>query len=160
MSANTRTGQLHLGGIDDTAFIGSLVKLPSISPYGYWQIPANRISFTGRSTYAFTSREIILDTRSTVILAPLGDLAALGLPTASDGSGQVLLPCSDPALDLIFTLGGTAFPLRRSDMIVLPSDDDGCKAPPCCVSAIQAAPPELGLTSMQWICGTALLKVR
>ncbi|GAA6011116.1 hypothetical protein JCM10207_005502 [Rhodosporidiobolus poonsookiae] len=101
-------------------------------------------------------RTAILDTGTTLIIAPAPDAEALHrmIPGAKpDGQGGFTLPCTTRS-SISLTFAGRAFPLNPRDLTFLPLTDDLDGE---CVSAISSGSVG-GEGSGEWLVGAAFLK--
>ncbi len=81
-------------------------------------------------------RTAILDTGTTLIVAPPADAAAVhaAIPGAqSDGQGGFIIPC-DTTTSIALSFGGTEFAINSEDLIFAAADNTGQN----CVSGISS----------------------
>ncbi|PWN25915.1 acid protease [Jaminaea rosea] len=150
-------GAVTFGGVDATLFSGSLTELPNVSNQGFWEVNLDSVGFGGKSISLDGSqqRTAILDTGTTLIVAPQADADALhsAIPGAkSDGQGGYTIPCTT-AKQVSFTFGGKQWPIDARDMTFLPVDDNNPKGD--CISSISAG--SVGAKG-EWLVGAAFLK--
>jgi hypothetical protein len=100
-------GEITFGGIDETTIDAStLVTVNNVNKQGFWEA-AMTISIDGKDS-GLKSRTAILDTGTTLIIAPPADAAAIHaqIPGAqSDGQGGFIIPCTT-STQLAFQFGG------------------------------------------------------
>jgi hypothetical protein len=148
-------GEITFGGLDATKFNAStLTTLSNVSPTGFWEANLDAVSVDGTDT-GLQGRTAILDTGTTLIVAPPSDAAAVHalIPGAqSDGQGGFTVPCTTTA-SVALTFGGTLFPIDSRDIAAQPldlTDPTGT-----CVSGISSGEvdgPDL------WLVGDVFLK--
>lgn len=162
------SGEVTFGGVNAEKYTGNLVEMENVSQSGFWEATLEAVSFDGKeidfsslkkstksSKRASTSRTAILDTGTTLIVAPQADADALhsAIPGAtSDGQGGYTIPCTT-AKQVSFKFGGTDWKMDPRDMIFLPVDENNLKGD--CVSAISAG--TVGQKG-EWLVGAAFLK--
>lgn len=149
------SGQVTFGGVDYTKFQGNLTLVPNFSTQGFWEVQISKISVNGRSI--LTSRTAILDTGTTLIIAPPDDADAFhaAIPGAiSDGQGGFTIPCNTKA-KVSFTIGGKRFGILPMDLTVQPVDPNDLEG--TCISGVSSG--EIGGVN-QWLVGDVFLKVR
>jgi hypothetical protein len=131
-------GEITFGGLDDTKFIGStLVTVDNISKNGFWEAPMGAISVDGKDT-GLTGRTAILDTGTTLVLAPAGDAQKVhdAIPGAkSDGMGGFTIPCNTTTI-VSMTFGGGLFYIDPRDLVTGPVDENDPTG--LCISGIVA----------------------
>ncbi|CAF1057428.1 unnamed protein product [Adineta steineri] len=109
-------GELILGGVDTTKYIGSVTYV-NVTVQGYWQFQANSITI-GSTVICSSSCNAIADTGTTLILGPTSQInalnAALGA-TYDPNTGWFSVNCSSRTQqgfpNVTFTIGGQAFTL-------------------------------------------------
>ncbi|KAG5219530.1 aspartic peptidase [Salix suchowensis] len=115
-------GVITFGGLDETKFDPStLVTVDNLSRVGFWEAAMDRITVDGADT-RLTRRTAILDTGTTLILAPDADARALhqAIPGArSDGQGGFIIPCTTNAT-IALTFGGREFTIDPRDLVFAP----------------------------------------
>lgn len=153
----TNNGEVTFGGVDASKFSGSLTELPNVSDQGFWEVNLDAVSFNGTKVNLSGSqqRTAILDTGTTLIVAPQADADALhsAIPGAkSDGQGGYTIPCTT-AQQVAFTFGGKSWPMDPRDMTFLPINDNDPKGD--CISSVSAG--SVGANG-EWLVGAAFLK--
>ncbi|KAL8279849.1 hypothetical protein RQP46_007699 [Phenoliferia psychrophenolica] len=153
LSDGTNDGEVTFGGVDATKFTGSLVEVPNVNTQGFWEGAMDDISVDGTSL-KLSGRTAILDTGTTLIVAPQADAEAVhaAIPgAASDGQGGFTVPCTTTA-SIALTFGGQSFTIQPSDLTFLPETNDLTGA---CVSGISAG--SVGGAN-EWLVGDVFLK--
>jgi hypothetical protein len=150
-------GEITFGGMDPTKFDGStLVTVDNISKSGFWEAKVGVIAVDGKDT-GLTGRTAILDTGTTLVLAPAADAQKIhdAIPGAkSDGMGGFTVPCTTKAT-VSFNFGGSVFTIDPRDLVTAPVNDDDPTGD--CVSGIVAdTVSDDGPT--QWLVGDVFLK--
>jgi len=150
-------GEISFGGLDDTKFdSATLVTVPNISKIGFWEADVGTIAIDGKDA-GLTSRTAILDTGTTLVLAPAADAKVIhdGIPGAkSDGIGGYTLPCKTN-VTVSFTFGGGLFTIDPRDLVTSPVNADDPTGE--CVSGI-VADTITGDSTSQWLLGDVFLK--
>jgi hypothetical protein len=150
-------GEVTFGGVNSDKYTGDLTVIDNYSTQGFWEAKFSQVSFGGKAikltgTYA---RSAILDTGTTLIVAPQADADALhaAIPgSKSDGSGGYTIPCTT-SKQVAFTIGGKTWKMDPRDMLFLPVDSTDLTGD--CVSAVSAG--TVG-TAGEWLFGAAFLK--
>jgi len=150
-------GEITFGGMDPTKFDGStLVTVDNVSKTGFWEANVGVIAVDGKDT-GLTGRTAILDTGTTLVLAPAADAKKIhdAIPGAkSDGMGGFTLPCTSKAT-VSFTFGGGRFTIDPRDLVTTPVNDDDPTGD--CVSGI-VADTLSDDSATQWLVGDVFLK--
>jgi hypothetical protein len=150
-------GEITFGGLDETKFDGStLVTVDNISKTGFWEAKVGTIAVDGQDT-GLTDRTAILDTGTTLVLAPPDDAQVIhdAIPGAkSDGMGGFTFPCSTN-VTVSMTFGGALFTIDPRDLVTGPVDEEDPTGD--CVSGI-VADTGLGDSPTQWLVGDVFLK--
>ncbi|KIJ66675.1 hypothetical protein HYDPIDRAFT_85493 [Hydnomerulius pinastri MD-312] len=146
-------GEVTFGGLDSTKFVASsLVTIPNVNTQGFWEGAVDDIAVNNAST-GLTGRTAILDTGTTLILAPPSD--AQTVMTALGGTcdqQQCTIPCTSTA-SLALTFGNASFAIDPRDMAVLPVDLNNPTGD--CTAGIQ--PQQIGAAT-EWLVGDVFLK--
>ncbi|KAI0833254.1 acid protease [Trametes gibbosa] len=146
-------GEVTFGALDDTKFDAStLVTFDNVSPDGFWEGAMDSVSVDGTDV-GLQGRSAILDTGTTLIIAPDADAAAVhaAIPGAkSDGQGGFTIPC-DTTASVALTFGGQAFAIDTRDLIFAQLDDAGTT----CASGISSG--DIGGDGT-WLVGDVFLK--
>ncbi|CAO1635045.1 unnamed protein product [Parajaminaea phylloscopi] len=150
-------GEVTFGGVDPFKFQGELTEMDNVSQQGFWEATIGSISFNGKdiSLPGSFKRSAILDTGTTLIVAPQSDADALhsAIPGAkSDGQGGYTIPCTT-AGQVAFSFGGKTWAMDARDMVFLPVDGANLKGD--CISSVSAG--NVGQKG-EWLVGAAFLK--
>jgi hypothetical protein len=146
-------GEVTFGGLDASKFVASsLVTIPNVNTQGFWEGAIDAVTVNGADT-GLTGRTAILDTGTTLILAPPQDAQQImqGLGGTCD-TQQCTIPCTANA-SLALSFGNASFTIDPRDMAVLPvnlNDPTGD-----CTAGIQ--PQQIG-TATEWLVGDVFLK--
>jgi hypothetical protein len=155
LSDQKNDGEITFGGLDASKFVANtLVSIPLASTTGFWEGALDAISVDGKSL-GLNGRTAILDTGTTLIVAPPADAAAVHavIPGAkSDGQGGFTVPCTTSA-NVALTFGGKAFSINSADLAVDPVDPTNLSGD--CVSGISSG--EVG-GATEWLVGDVFLK--
>jgi len=146
-------GEVTFGGLDATKFVAnSLVTIPNVNTQGFWEGAMDAIAVNGADT-GLTGRTAILDTGTTLILAPPSDAQNLmqSLGGACDAQ-QCTIPCTTQA-SLALSFGNASFAIDPRDLAVLPIDPNDPTG--SCSAGIQ--PQQIG-TATEWLVGDVFLK--
>ena len=115
-------GEITFGGLDTSKFdSASLVTFANVNKQGFWEGSMTAVTVNGQST-GLSGRTAILDTGTTLIIAPAADAAAVHklIPGAqSDGQGGFTIPCTTTA-SVALTFGGQSFAINAQDMLFAP----------------------------------------
>lgn len=153
LADNLNDGEITFGALDDSKFDAStLVTFDNVSQDGFWEGAMDSASVDG-TDLGLTGRSAILDTGTTLIVAPDADAAAVhaAIPgAASDGQGGFTLPCNTTA-SVALTFAGQAFAIDTRDLIFAQADATG----ETCVSGISSGEID-GATT--WLVGDVFLK--
>jgi hypothetical protein len=146
LSDQLNDGEVTFGGLDPTKFVANtLVTIPNANTAGFWEGAMDAITVNGAST-GLTGRTAILDTGTTLILAPPSDAQQVmqSLGGACDAQ-QCTIPCTTQA-SLALSFGNTSFAIDPKDLAVLPinpNDPTGT-----CTAGIQ---PQMIGTATEWL---------
>ncbi|KAG9315255.1 acid protease [Chiua virens] len=146
-------GEITFGGMDPTKFVSNtLVTFPNVNTQGFWEGAMDAITINGTST-GLTGRTAILDTGTTLILAPPADAQQVmqSLGGACDQQ-QCTIPCTTQA-SLALSFKNASFPIDPRDLAVLPVDLNNPTG--ACTAGIQ--PQQIGAAT-EWLVGDVFLK--
>lgn len=142
----------HSSGLDPTKFDSStLVTIPNVNTQGFWEGNLDAVTVNGASV-GLDGRTAILDTGTTLIVAPPADAAAVhqAIPgSASDGQGGFTIPCTGNAT-VALTFGGQSFSIDNRDLAVQPVDANNPTGD--CVSGIASG--QVGAATEWLVCVT------
>ncbi|PWN51679.1 acid protease [Violaceomyces palustris] len=147
-------GEVTFGGVDAEKYEGSLTEIENVSGQGFWEAPIDKVSFGGKDL-GMSGRTAILDTGTSLIVAPKADADALhaAIPgSRSDGQGGYYIPCTTSE-SVALTFGGKTFTIDPRDMIFLPVDANNLKGD--CVSSVSSG--SVGQDN-EWLVGATFLK--
>ena len=151
----TNDGEVTFGGLDTTKFDQStLTTFDNVNTQGFWEGAMDDITVDGQSVN-LDGRTAILDTGTTLIIAPANDAEAVhaAIPGAkSDGQGGFTIPCTTTS-SVALSFGGTSFAIDPRDLLfaaVDPNDPTGD-----CVSGISSG--NIG-GATEWLVGDVFLK--
>ncbi|EPT01339.1 hypothetical protein FOMPIDRAFT_1023268 [Fomitopsis schrenkii] len=155
LSDEKNDGEVTFGGLDASKFDAStLVTVDNVSEDGFWEAAMDGVSADGQDL-GLQGRSAILDTGTTLIIAPQADADAVhaAIPGAqSDGQGGYTIPCtSNTSIALGF--GGALFAINPVDLLFTPVDPNDPTGD--CVSGISAGEID-GATT--WLTGDVFLK--
>ncbi|OWT41054.1 endopeptidase [Cryptococcus neoformans Bt1] len=146
-------GELVFGQADASKFDPSTTQtLPVTSNDGFWQVTMSAVTIDGQD--AVVNRQAILDTGTTLMMAPNDDAMAfheLINGSASIGSGMFSIPCTIEQV-VTMTFGNVAFQIDVRDLIFQPITND---LHGNCVSSLSAGTIKNGDT---WLLGDSFLK--
>lgn len=147
-------GEITFGGLDESKFDAStLVTFDNVNEQGFWE-GAMTVSVNGQDL-GLQGRTAILDTGTTLIIAPEADAAAVhqAIPGAkSDGQGGFTIPCTTTA-SVALTFGGQDFAIDPRDLLFAPVDPNDLTGD--CVSGISSG--NIG-GATEWLVGDVFLK--
>lgn len=139
-------GEVTFGGLDATKFVANtLVTIPNVNALGFWEGAMDAITVNGANA-GLTGRTAILDTGTTLILAPPSDAQTVmqSLGGACD-TQQCTIPCTTQA-SLGLSFGNTSFAIEPRDLAVLPIDPNNPTG--TCTAGIQ--PQQIGAAT-EWL---------
>ncbi|KAH9481637.1 putative aspartic-type endopeptidase CTSD [Psilocybe cubensis] len=148
-------GEITFGALDPAKFVaGTEVTLPNVNAQGFWEADLQTISVNGQDT-GLTGRTAILDTGTTLIVAPAADAQAvhnLIQGAKSDGQGGFTVPCTLTD-SVALTFGGSSFAIDPRDIAFTPVDPNDPTGD--CVSGITSG--DIGGAD-EWLVGDVFLK--
>ncbi|CDO70870.1 hypothetical protein BN946_scf184804.g2 [Trametes cinnabarina] len=128
LADNKNDGEITFGALDQTKFDpNTLVTFPVVSKTGFWEGAMDAVSVDGQDL-GLQGRTAILDTGTTLIVAPPADAAAVhqAIPGAqSDGQGGFIIPCNTNA-SVALTFSGQAFAIDTRDLVFQQLDEENC----------------------------------
>jgi len=152
---NKNDGEITFGGLDPTKFdANTLTTLPNIDEKGFWQAALPAVTVDGTDT-GLEGRTAILDTGTTVIIAPPADVIAVHQKiegAKSDGQGGFTVPCNTKA-SVSLTFGKTQFAIDPRDLAFQPLDPNDPNGD--CASGISSG--NVG-GATEWLVGDVFLK--
>lgn len=136
LADNKNDGEITFGGLDSTKFDSqTLVTFNNVATNGFWEGAMAAVSVDGTDT-GLSGRSAILDTGTTLIVAPPADAAAVHKlinGAQDDGQGGFTIPC-DTTASVALTFGGQSFAIDTRDLIFAQADNTGTT----CVSGISS----------------------
>lgn len=148
-------GEVTFGGLDPAKFDANTATVfANVNTQGFWEGAMSTVSVNNKSL-GLNGRTAILDTGTTLIIAPPADAAAVhaAIPgSASDGQGGFTIPCTSTA-QVALTFTGQDFAIDPRDLLfapVNPNDPTGD-----CVSGISSG--QIG-GATEWLVGDVFLK--
>ncbi|KAF5366999.1 hypothetical protein D9758_003986 [Tetrapyrgos nigripes] len=152
---NLNDGEITFGGLDQTKFDPqTLTTLQNVNAQGFWEGAMDAVTVDGQDT-GLQGRTAILDTGTTLIVAPPDDAAAVHqlIQGAQDaGQGQFTVPCTLNQ-SVALTFGGTEFAIDPRDIAFSPLDPNDPQGD--CLSGISAG--QVG-GAQEWLVGDVFLK--
>ncbi|KAL0954620.1 hypothetical protein HGRIS_003578 [Hohenbuehelia grisea] len=146
-------GTITFGGLDASKFsANTLVTVPNLSRIGFWEAAMDKITLDGQEL-DFAGRTAILDTGTTLIIAPPADARSLhqAIPGARQfDQDSFTVPCNTTA-KIGLTFGGREFTIDPRDLVFAPLNS----ASGDCLSGISAG--TIGGDN-QWLVGDTFLK--
>jgi len=137
ISDGLNDGEITFGGLDQTKFDpNSLVTFQNINPNGFWE--GDFTASVDGTDLGLQGRTAILDTGTTLIVAPADDAAAVHakIPgSQSDGQGGFVIPCTSTSV-VSLTFGGQAFDINPVDLLFAPVDPNNLTGD--CLSGISS----------------------
>ena len=142
-------GEITFGGLDTQKFNSTtLATVDNVSTLGFWEAKVDAASVDDKDL-GISGRTAILDTGTTIILAPAADAAAVhaAIPgSQSDGQGGFTIPCTTTAV-VALTFGSTSFSIDPRDLSFAPASPGNATGD--CISGIAALPA--GGSATQWL---------
>ncbi|TFK27178.1 acid protease [Coprinopsis marcescibilis] len=151
-------GEMMLGAMNPVKYqVETVVTLKNTNTFGFWEIPLDDIR-VGNHSMNWSGRTAVLDTGTTLLLAPEEDVIALHklIPGAKqDSSGSWTLPCTFNT-SLAFQIGGKLFTIDSRDITFLPADPANPEGD--CISGIGIGYVGPFNSATQWLVGDVFLK--
>ncbi|KAH7911340.1 acid protease [Hygrophoropsis aurantiaca] len=153
LSDGLNDGEVTFGGLDASKFVASsLVTFPNVNQLGFWEGAVDAITVNGTDS-GLSGRTAILDTGTTLILAPAQDATAIHqMLGGSCDQQQCTISCTT-ASSLALSFGNASFAIDPRDLAVLPLDPNDPTGD--CMSGIQAG--SVGGAN-EWLVGDVFLK--
>ncbi|KAG6898201.1 hypothetical protein C0992_003313 [Termitomyces sp. T32_za158] len=155
LADNLNDGEITFGGLDTTKFDqNTLVSLDNVNQQGFWEGNMDAVTVDGQDT-GLQGRTAILDTGTTLIVAPPNDVTAVHslIEGAQDvGQGTFTVPCTTNA-SVALSFGGTSFAIDPRDIAFQPVDQNDPTGD--CISGISAG--QIG-GATEWLVGDVFLK--
>ncbi|KAJ1307675.1 hypothetical protein OPQ81_001767 [Rhizoctonia solani] len=147
-------GEITFGGIDESKIdTTSTTTMDNVNKNGFWEVPFT--ASVGGKDLGLSGRTAILDTGTSLIIAPPADAQALHaqIPGAkSDGQGGFTIPCTTDA-QVALTMGGKSFSIDPRDLLFVPVNQNNLQGD--CVSGIMSG--QIG-GPQEWLVGDVFLK--
>ncbi|KAI0696803.1 aspartic peptidase domain-containing protein [Cytidiella melzeri] len=151
-------GEITFGGSDPAKFdANTLVTFANVNTEGFWEGAMDAVTVNGQDT-GLTGRTAILDTGTTLVVAPPADAAAVHAlidGAQSDGQGGFTIPCTTTA-SVALSFGGQSFAIDTRDLLFAPVDPNDLTGD--CVSGISSG--EIGAATEWLVCVHNLLFTR
>jgi hypothetical protein len=151
---NLNDGEITFGALDPSKFDAStLTVVPNVNTQGFWESALDAVTVDGQDA-GLQGRTSIMDTGTTLIVAPVNDATAVhALITGSQslGQGQFTVPC-DFNQSIALTLGGNSFTIDPRDIATQPVDNTNTN----CASGISGG--SFGTSDTEWLVGDVFLK--
>ncbi|KAI0261484.1 aspartic peptidase A1 [Gloeopeniophorella convolvens] len=148
-------GEVTFGGLDTSKFDQTtLATLPNVNTQGFWEGALDDVSVNGQDL-GLQGRTAILDTGTTLMIAPPADAAAIHqqIPgSQSDGQGGFTVPCTNNAT-VTLTFGGQNFDIDPRDIAFSPIDPNDPTGD--CASGISSGEQN---GANEWLVGDVFLK--
>jgi len=146
-------GEITFGALDESKFDpNTLQVINNVNKRGFWEAPMPSITVNGKDI-GLKGRTAILDTGTTLIIAPTADAVAVhrAIPgAASDGQGGFTVPCNIKT-SLALKFGNRVFTIDPRDLAVAQIS----RGSNTCVSGISSG--KIG-TATEWLVGDVFLK--
>ncbi|CAG8470072.1 16184_t:CDS:1 [Racocetra fulgida] len=146
-------GIFILGGIDKSKCNGEITFNPLITTNGFWAIKQDNALVNGNPVFSSPNIIAIIDTGTSIILAPSNDTAAIHkkIPGAvfDSQNNLYIIPCNTTAI-LSLRFGGVDYAIPSKDLFFLPITGTDC------ISAIM--PMDFSPTVDVWVVGQTFLK--
>jgi hypothetical protein len=121
---NKKDGQVTFGAADPATFdAATAITLANVNTKGFWEADLGAVTFGSKDT-GRQRRTAILDTGTTLVVAPLQDVQSVlsKVPGAKmDGQGRLLIPCTT-STQLALNFGGKSFAVNPRDFIFASAD--------------------------------------
>ncbi|KAJ7454804.1 aspartic peptidase A1 [Mycena latifolia] len=153
---NKNDGEITFGALDTTKFDpATLTVIPNVNTQGFWEGAMDAVTVDGKDA-GLQGRTSILDTGTTLIVAPVDDATAVHQlidGSTTDGNGGFTVPCTfNQTVALSF--GGTVFNIDPRDIAIQPVNANDPTGD--CVSGISGG--SFGTSNTEWLVGDVFLK--
>ncbi|RIB28563.1 aspartic peptidase domain-containing protein [Gigaspora rosea] len=146
-------GNLTIGGVELNSFTGSLNFINLATNSGFWEIPMDDVSVNGKF-FGFKNRVTIMDTGTTLIIAPPADVQAIHklIPGAVllQQQEEYAIPCNTTT-KIALKFNGVSYAINTKDLV----RDLVSARLNLCLSGI--SPGVVG-SNNQWLVGDVFLK--
>jgi len=154
LSDGLNDGEITFGGLDKTKFDAkTLTTFDNVNTQGFWE--GDVLFSVNGQDLGLKGRTAILDTGTTLIIAPAADAAAVHAKidgAKSDGQGGFTIPCTTTAV-VSMSFGGTNFDINPTDLLFAPVDPNDLTGD--CISGISSG--NIGGAN-EWLVGDVFLK--
>lgn len=127
-SDGANKGEVTFGGINSEKYIGdiSYTSVPSNSG-GVWAIPLDDLSYDGNKA-GISGRRAYIDTGTTYIFGPPGDVAAIHkqIPGAKSSDGVTYTAPCDSSKPLTVSFSGNSYTIFTADWLQTPNSNGDC----------------------------------
>ncbi|KAH9068136.1 acid protease [Lactarius deliciosus] len=116
-------GEITFGGLDSSKFDQTtLVTLPNVNTQGFWEATMDAVTVDGKDL-GLTGRTAVLDTGTTLIIAPPADAEAIhkAIPGSKNTGNGFVIPCTTNA-SIALSFGGKSFTIDPRDITFVPVD--------------------------------------
>ncbi|KAH8991322.1 acid protease [Lactarius hatsudake] len=116
-------GEITFGGLDPSKFDQTtLVTLPNVNTQGFWEVAMDAVTVGGKDL-GLTGRTAVLDTGTTLIVAPPADAQAIhkAIPGSKSSGNGFVIPCTTNA-SIALSFGGKSFAIDSRDITFAPVD--------------------------------------
>merc|ERR1711879_913397 len=105
------------GGVDSKHYTGDFKFVP-LSSTTYWEVALDGVKLGGASVSS--TKSAIVDSGTSLLAGPSAEVKAIAdnLGAKSVLGKEYTVDCSAELPDLIFTLGGQEYPLKKADLIL------------------------------------------
>jgi hypothetical protein len=112
-------GELTLGGVDAKYYSGDLSWV-ALQSADYWRVEMASVTVGGSEVTDPTQRVAIVDSGTSLLVGPLAVVAdiAQALNATANLAGEWFVDCGAPLPALVVTLGGVAYVLEGSDLVL------------------------------------------
>ncbi|KAF8969249.1 aspartic peptidase domain-containing protein [Flammula alnicola] len=151
----SNAGELTLGAMDPKHYYPrSLVKVKNVNKFGFWGVAVDAVK-VGKEDMHWSNRTVVMDTGTTLIIAPKNDVDAIHgtIPGARYGDGGWMVPCNMTTI-ISLTIGGQAFTIDPRDVAFYPVQLNSKE----CVSGIGIGGVGPFYLSNEWLVGDVFLK--
>lgn len=119
LADGTNTGEITFGALDPAKFnAASLTTFDNVNTEGFWEGAMDAVTVDG-TDLGLSGRTAILDTGTTLIVAPTADAEAVHAAingAKSDGQGGFTIPCGSTA-QVALSFGGQSFNIDTRDLL-------------------------------------------
>ncbi|KAM9557497.1 pepsin A-5 [Guaruba guarouba] len=118
LSKNEESGSFVLFGAIDPYYVTNGISWIPLSAETYWQITMHRVSIEDEVAACQSSCQAIVDTGTSLLAMPNGDLTKIFKALGATSSGEIKCEDRHTLPDVVFHINGATFPVTPSAYVV------------------------------------------